>query len=96
MLQRKKLEYYAKQNGIEDLASIKLTDDDCRRICDTVGVRFYPAADIGCNICKLIESIMDDKDFIESHRKPDTPTEIFLIRCGDYAAMEVFKAYVNQ
>lgn len=96
MLQKKKLEYYARQNGIEDLASIKLTDADCERICKATGVQFYPARDVGGDIATLIAVIMDNPDFIEAHRKGNEQSEIFLLRCGDYAAMEVFKAYANQ
>ena len=39
---------------------------------------------------------MDDPGFIEAHRHEGVSDEVFLIRCGDYAANEVFKAYTNQ
>lgn len=96
MLQRKKLDYYAKQYGIEDFASVKLTDEDCDRICKAVGVRTYKAAEVDRSFNTLISFVMDDPDFIESHRTKGVSEEIFLIRCGDYAAKEVFKAYSGQ
>ena len=96
MLQRKKLEFYAKQYGIEDFASIRLSDEECDRICKAVGVRTYKAAEVDRNIGTLISFVMDDPAFIEAHRKQGVNEEIFLIRCGDYAAKEVFKAYSGQ
>ena len=36
---------------------------------------------------------MDDLAYRGARRNPNVSEEIFLIRCGDYAAMDVFKAY---
>ncbi len=96
MLQRKKLEYYAKQYGIENFSSIKLSDEECDRICKAVGVRSYRAAEVDRNLGTLISFVMDDPDFIQAHRKEGVSEDVFLIRCGDYAAKEVFKAYSGQ
>ena len=41
MMPRKKLEYYAKQNGIEDFVKIKLTEDECAKICEAIGIKAY-------------------------------------------------------
>jgi hypothetical protein len=96
MLQRKKLQYYGRQYGIENYAIITLTDEDCERICKAVGVPAVRAADIGGKFDELISIVMDDPGFIEAHRHEGVSDEVFLIRCGDYAANEVFKAYTNQ
>ena len=94
MLQRKKLQYYGRQYGIQQI--ITLTDEDCERICKAVGVPVVKAADIGGKFDELISIVMDDPGFIEAHRHEGVSDEVFLIRCGDYAANEVFKAYTNQ
>ena len=101
MLQRKKLQYYGRQYGIENYAIITLTDEDCElammeRIPDKPGVPVVKAADIGGKFDELISIVMDDPGFIEAHRHEGVSDEVFLIRCGDYAANEVFKAYTNQ
>ena len=59
-------------------------------------IRTYKAAEVDRNIGTLISFVMDDPAFIEAHRKQGVNEEIFLIRCGDYAAKEVFKAYSGQ
>ena len=54
------------------------------------------STDIGGKFDELISIVMDDPGFIEAHRHEGVSDEVFLIRCGDYAANEVFKAYTNQ
>ena len=96
MLQGKKLQYYGNKYGIENYALVRLTDGDCERICRAVGVATVRAADIGGKLDELIAIVMDDPDFIAAHRHEGVSEEVFLIRCGDYAADEVFKAYTSQ
>lgn len=96
MLQCKKLQYYAKQNGIEDYRNVKLTDEDCRFICDSVGVKSVSSSSVNQRLDILISCIMDDPEFRATHRSPDVSEDLFLIRCGDYAAVEIFKAYADK
>ncbi len=93
MLQWKKLQYYAKQNGIEDYRGIRLTDEDCDYICSSVGISPVSSSSVGERFDVLISHVMDDTGFRDAHRRPGVSEEVFLIRCGDYAAMDVFKAY---
>ena len=79
MLQRKKLQYYGRQYGIENYAVITLTDEDCERICKAVGVPVVKAADIGGKFDELISIVMDDPGFIEAHRHEGVSDEVFLI-----------------
>lgn len=97
MLQKKKLEYYARQYGIGNLSDVVLTDGDCERICGAVGIPVYPAKDFGGNIATLIAVVMDNEGFIARHRSDNgVPEDLFLMRCGDYAAREVFAAYTQK
>lgn len=93
MLQWKKLQYYARQNGIEDYRKVKLTDDDCEYICSTVGISPVSSASVSQRFDILVSHVMDDLAYRDARRNPNVSEEIFLIRCGDYAAMDVFKAY---
>lgn len=96
MLQCKKLQYYAKQNGIEDYHKVVLTDEDCKFICDSVGVKSVSSCSVEQRLDILISRIMDDPGFMAAHRSPDVSEDLFLIRCGDYAATEIFKAYADK
>ena len=91
MLPRKKLEYYAKKNGIEDFSAIRLSDDDCRRICEAVGSNVYGMDDTGGKISELIDRVMDDAKFKAKHANPSLPEDFMSARLSDYAAEEVMK-----
>ena len=79
MMPRKKLEYYAKQNGIEDFVKIKLTEDECAKIC-------------GGSVSMLIDRVMDDEGFNVANTKAGMPDDYNIARMPDYAAIAVFKA----
>lgn len=96
MLQWKKLQYYAKQNGIEDYREIRLNDEDCEYICSSVGIKSVPSSSIGGRFDYLISHIMDDSGYIGAHRSPGVSEDLLLIRCGDYAAIDAFKAYATK
>lgn len=96
MLQWKKLQYYAKQNGIENQQKVRLTDDDCEYICKAVGVPVVTSFEIDGKFDPLISYVMDDPGFREAHRNAGVSEEVFLIRCGDYASVEVFRAYASK
>lgn len=93
MLQKKKLAYYAKQCGIEEYGKIVLSEADCEKICKAVGVPLIHARDINGDFNTLISIVMERPEFIEAHRRTDMPEDLFRMRCGDYAAKEVFAAY---
>ena len=87
MMPRKKLEYYAKQNGIEDFVKIKLTEDECAKICEAIGIK-----DCGGSVSMLIDRVMDDEGFKAANTKAGMPDDYNIARMPDYAAMAVFKA----
>ncbi len=92
MMPRKKLEYYAKQNGIGDFAEIRLTEDECAEICRAAGVRMYGIGECGGSVSRLIDCVMDDGDFRASNSKEGLPEDYNAARMPDYAAMAVFRA----
>lgn len=92
MMPRKKLEYYAKQNGIEDFAKIRLTEDECAEICEAAGVRVYGLGDCGGSVSRLIDCVMDDEDFRASNSREGVSEDYNAARIPDYAAAAVFRA----
>lgn len=92
MMPRKKLEYYAKQNGIEDFVKIKLTEDECAKICEAIGIKAYGLKDCGGSVSMLIDRVMDDEGFKAANIKAGMPDDYNIARMPDYAAIAVFKA----
>lgn len=95
MMPRKKLEYYARQNGVEDFEKIKLTEEECAEICRAIGIRTYGLKDCGGRLSALIDRVMDDADFKAANIRPDMTEDYNSARIPDFAAIAVFKAYAS-
>ena len=94
MMPRKKLEYYAKKHGLEHTASVRLTDEECERICKAVGTsKVYGVSDTGGRLWTLIDCVMDDEAFRGRHGSSGAHPDFLLSRYPDYAADEVMVEY---
>jgi len=93
MIPVKKLAYYAKCHGLDDVFDVELSEEDCVRICGKVGVRHYTAAECHGSIYDLVNMVFEDPDFVNCHH---TGTDLNEIRMIDYAANEIVKAYLKQ
>lgn len=103
MMPRKKLEYYGAKYGIEKPTELRLTQEDCVRICEAVQVKLYNAKDVGGSISTLIDCVMDNPDYVKrvseemrsAHPDKELPEDFIAIRIADRAAEDVLRAYAN-
>ena len=101
MLPRKKLDYYARNHGIQYFAAVKMTPEDISEICRVVGSKQYGFSDCGGRLSQLIDLVTDDPLFAEKHRTrlesegKTVQEDFFAMRLADYAADEVMAAYGN-
>ncbi|MCQ2069643.1 MAG: hypothetical protein MJZ68_00735 [archaeon] len=95
MLPRKKLEFYAKRYGLV-LEDIKLTDEDCERICRQVGVKVYVAKELRGNIGILIDCVLNNEDFKARHFSDKVSPAYLEAKYADYAANECMAAFAGK
>jgi len=101
MLPRKKLEYYGARYGIRKPAEIRLTQEDCVRVCGAVQVRTYSAEEVGGSLPVLIDRVMDDPDYVKritaemrsAHPGRELREDFVSVRIADHAADDVMRAY---
>ncbi len=93
---RKKLEFYAKQYGIADERKVTLTDGDCARICQAIGIKTYTAKDCGATLSGLVDCVYYDEGYRQKHANPDVDQDFLLSRMIDYAAADVMKNYAQK
>lgn len=99
MIPRKKLNYYARNHGIQYFAAVKMTPEDISEVCRIVGSNPYGFPDCGGRLSQLIDLVMDDEMFVAKHRaklESEGKTlheDFFAMRLADYAADEVMAAY---
>lgn len=95
MMPKKKLQFYARQHGLKDPEAVVLSDADCVRVCQAIGVKTYTTKDCAAQLSGLVDCVYYDEGFRQQHANPNIDQDFLATRFLDYAADAVMKAYMQ-